>query len=159
MKTASLAVERALAARRAFLDYQGPDDSPKFRLMEVELERSHATLEKTPILTIEDANAMIEFGRVDADDIACMVALERGVDWLRGRASADDAAAKGGVQSEWLNREQAAAYAGLSYQTFSNLAVTGKGPKMKKTSPRHVLYHKNDLDEWIFNNGSRPRRR
>lgn len=159
MKTASEAVRRAMAAREAISQFLGSWNSPEFKALDAEDDRSHAALEKAPILTLDDANAMVEFGRLDDNDLACEVALRRGVDWLRGRASADDAAAKGGVQSEWLNREQAAAYAGLSYQTFSNLAVTGKGPKMKKTSPRHVLYHKDDLDEWIRNNGSRPRRR
>lgn len=159
MKTASAVVERALAARWAFSEFHGLEDSAKFRVMEVELERSHAALETAPIISLDDANSMVEFGHIDENDLACKIALRRGVDWLRGRASTDNVAAKGGVKSEWLTRAQAAAYVGLSTQTMANLAISGKGPKMKKTSPRHVMYHKNDLDEWVLNNGAKPRRR
>jgi excisionase family DNA binding protein len=51
-----------------------------------------------------------------------------------------------------LRRQEAAVYLGLSPQTLSNWASTGRGliPYVR-VSPRAVRYRLSDLDEWLRN--------
>lgn len=49
-----------------------------------------------------------------------------------------------------LTREQAAAYLGLSPQTLSNWASTGRGGiPYVRVSARAVRYRQSDLDRWL----------
>ena len=51
-----------------------------------------------------------------------------------------------------LTREQAATYLGLSPQTLSNWASTGRGGiPYVRVSARAVRYRQSDLDQWLRN--------
>jgi predicted DNA-binding transcriptional regulator AlpA len=58
------------------------------------------------------------------------------------------------VQSNYLSREQAAAFLHVTPKTLANWASQGKGPKFRKPGGRLVLYAIDDLEAWI--NGVNP---
>ena len=54
------------------------------------------------------------------------------------------------VPTSWLNTTQAAEYLRLSPRTLADMRVAGRGPRCRRVSHRHVLYHVNDLDRWVI---------
>ena len=57
-----------------------------------------------------------------------------------------------------LNRAEAAAYVGISADTFRKMALTGAtgGPPMIRIGYRTVRYQRQQLDEWLRQRGAEP---
>jgi hypothetical protein len=53
-----------------------------------------------------------------------------------------------GFPSPWLSTAQAAQYCGYGVGTFERYRITGEGAIFSRVG-RRVLYHVDDLDEWM----------
>jgi hypothetical protein len=52
------------------------------------------------------------------------------------------------IASPWLDTARAAPYCGYGVGTFERYRITGEGPVYSRVG-RRVLYHVDDLDEWM----------
>jgi hypothetical protein len=52
------------------------------------------------------------------------------------------------IASPWLNTERAAQYIGYGVPTLERYRLSGAGPVYSRVG-RRVLYHVDDLDEWM----------
>ena len=144
MRTASLAVDRALAARRAISQFLGPWDSPEFKRLDAEDDLAHTALETVPIRTAEDATAMVGFGRIDAHDLACQAALRRGLDWLNGQASMEK------CSSDILTEKEVRDLLRVSRTTLWKLRQEDPAfPKPFNKSPRMLRFYRGDVERYI----------